>query len=839
MRLSPDHRVWLLNAAIVLGAVALAAGPVLDLASYDRPLDLPWWTLAAGFAVAERFVVHFHFRRSSHAFSMGELPLVLGLVFAEPGHLLLGGVVGAFVALGSDREIPPIKVAFNLAQFTLGAGVACIVFHAANGGQWHAGPVMWAAALAAATASALVAVLLISAAISMSEGSIGWRGVFRMIGMDLTVTTINTALACLGAAVLAFEPWAATLLVVPSAALLLAYRAYLAERQRHRGLEFLYDATRTMSRSPDIDRELQDLLKKALGTFRVEVAEIVLLSADGKTALRTTLGPGTRTEVMAPIALEEAEALCALVSGAEPAVAFDGSSADPQLASHFDELAIRQSMVALLPGESRQIGVLLLANRAGVQQPFASGELRLLEALANNASVALQADRLEHVVSRLTELQRQLEHQAFHDSLTGLSNRSRFLDRTQEALNDRGGLVALLYIDLDDFKTINDSLGHAAGDALLRVVGRRLRHTVRPSDTAARLGGDEFAVLLREVSSIREVEQAAARIRAALRPPVQLDDHTLNVELTIGIATALPGTARADELIRNADVAMYRAKHGGKAGFGVFEPGMEVAVQRRHRLKEDLQRAVERGEFASLYQPLVDLESGEVTAVEALMRWRHPTRGLVSPPEFIELAEETGLIVSMGRIVLSDACRYAAAWTAAGAPTGARVHVNVSAVELEQQDLPDWLADEVARHGLAPERLVLEVTETLLTAEAERALAGLERLHDAGFQIALDDFGTGYSSLSSLQALPVDMLKIPKPFIDGVAGDPRQSAIARASIGLARALGLHVVAEGIERPEQVAALRELRCDLGQGFLFSRPVVGEELLAPAVPELAHA
>jgi diguanylate cyclase (GGDEF)-like protein len=533
---------------------------------------------------------------------------------------------------------------------------------------------------------------------------------------------------------------------------------------------------------------------------------------------------------MVPLEREAAEELCGLVSGDEAAVAFDELPERGALRAHFDALGIRQGMVALLPGEGGEVGVMLLANRLGVPQPFASGELRLLEALANNASVALQAERLEHVVTRLTDLQRRLEHQAFHDSLTGLCNRSRFLDRTQEALNDHGGVVALLYIDLDDFKTINDSLGHAAGDALLRVIGRRLRHTVRPSDTAARLGGDEFAVLLREVRSMGEVEQAAQRIRDALRPPIQLGDQTLSVELTIGIATAAHGTARADDLIRNADVAMYGAKHAGKASVGMFEPGMEIAVQRRHRLKEDLQRGLEQGDFHALFQPIVDVDSGRITAMEALMRWRDPQGRLVSPVEFMDLAEETGMIVPMGRMILSDACRQAALWVASGAPDGALMHVNVSAVELEQQDLPDWLLGEVRRYGLTTDRFVLEVTETLLAAEAERAVAILERLQAAGFLIALDDFGTGYSSLSSLQALPLDMLKIPKAFVDEMSCDPRHGAIARASIGLARTLGLQVVAEGVERPEQLDALRDLRCDLGQGYLLARPTEGAALLA---------
>jgi EAL domain-containing protein (putative c-di-GMP-specific phosphodiesterase class I) len=279
----------------------------------------------------------------------------------------------------------------------------------------------------------------------------------------------------------------------------------------------------------------------------------------------------------------------------------------------------------------------------------------------------------------------------------------------------------------------------------------------------------------------------------------------------------------ADELIRNADVAMYRAKRSGKGGSSLFEPGMEVAVQRRHTLKEELQRGIERREFTALYQPIVELESGEVTAVEALLRWRHPRRGLVSPGDFIPLAEETGLIVPIGRMAIEDACCEAAAWREHGLMPAARLHVNVSSVELDQPDLVSWLCATVRDAGLPADRVVLEVTETALAADPHRAATRLHELHDAGFVLALDDFGTGYSSLSRLQGLPIQVLKIPQPFVEDIAQGPRASAIARAAIGLARALDLDVVAEGIERPEQLETLRELRCDLVQGYLLSRPV----------------
>ena len=432
-------------------------------------------------------------------------------------------------------------------------------------------------------------------------------------------------------------------------------------------------------------------------------------------------------------------------------------------------------------------------------------------------------------VSERKAFEQQLAHQAFHDSVTGLANRALFRDRVEHALerqqrDDRP--VAVLFMDIDDFKTINDSLGHAAGDQLLAEVGERLRGCLRAADTAARLGGDEFGVLLEDAGYERGAE-VAERVMRVLERPFHLENKEVFVRASLGIAIGdddRKGMKGAEELLRNADVAMYTAKSQGKARYQVFERAMHTAVLERLELKADLQRAVEAGEFVLYYQPVIVLRSGAVSGVEALVRWRHPQRGLIRPMEFIPLAEETGLIVRIGKWIMGEACQEAVKLQERFPQRPPlTMSVNISAHQLQHPGLIDEVREVLRTTGLNASSLVLELTETAMMADAEMAILKLNQLKELGVKLAIDDFGTGYSSLNYLRRFPLDILKVDKSFIDQVALGGEQGALTASIIKLAATLQLVPVAEGIETEAQLARLLELDCRLGQGFLFAQPM----------------
>jgi diguanylate cyclase (GGDEF)-like protein/PAS domain S-box-containing protein len=418
-------------------------------------------------------------------------------------------------------------------------------------------------------------------------------------------------------------------------------------------------------------------------------------------------------------------------------------------------------------------------------------------------------------------LEKQLTHQAFHDPLTNLANRALLSDRVghAQARSQRDGRpCAVLLLDLDDFKDINDTLGHGAGDQVLMEIARRLHGCIRAGDTAARLGGDEFALLLEDTPDAAAAREVAARISAALRDPILVDGKEVFLSASCGVAIGVPGQPE-EELLRNADVALYHAKEKGKGLCEVFEPGMRAAVMQRLELEADLHRAVERSEFLLHYQPIVDLQSHRIVGAEALVRWRHPQRGTLAPGEFIALAEETGLIVPLGRWVLEEACRT----IAAHGGSDIHVSVNLSARQLQEADLVDVVAAALRDAGLRPNRLVLEVTESLIMVDPRTMIPRMRALRDLGVRIAIDDFGTGYSSLAYLQNLPVDILKIDRSFIHGPALAPGLSPLARGIVDLGRAMRLVMVAEGIELAEQADALKISGCELGQGYYLARPM----------------
>jgi diguanylate cyclase (GGDEF)-like protein len=433
--------------------------------------------------------------------------------------------------------------------------------------------------------------------------------------------------------------------------------------------------------------------------------------------------------------------------------------------------------------------------------------------------------RLQQEILRVKDSEASFTHLAQHDALTNLPNRLLIRDRMEQAIGRArrdDEQVALLFLDLDNFKTINDSLGHAAGDELLQEVARRLKETVRDIDTVSRQGGDEFLMVLADVADLAAVSSVAALVQQKLAQPFALKGMQIVTSISIGISL-FPGDGDDfDTLLKHADMAMYQAKSAGRNGFCFFDEQMNADTHERLALELDLRQALSRDEFVLHYQPIVDLHGGRLLAAEALLRWQHPQRGTLGPDRFIRVAEESGLIVEIGEWVLGEACRQAMLWQAAGLPRFA-VSVNLSAVQFRRGNLEAMVRAALNRFGLAPACLELELTESILLQDS----AQLRRLKDLGVKLSIDDFGTGYSSLSYLQRFQVDKLKIDQSFVRGLTGNAQDQAIVTAIVQMARSLGLHTTAEGIEDEPTRALLTELGCDQGQGFLFAKPLAAAE------------
>jgi diguanylate cyclase (GGDEF)-like protein/PAS domain S-box-containing protein len=471
---------------------------------------------------------------------------------------------------------------------------------------------------------------------------------------------------------------------------------------------------------------------------------------------------------------------------------------------------------------------------------------REVEALGTNL---LADEAIEGIVINIRDIserkafQAELEHQAFHDTLTGLPNRALFRNRVAHALaaRRRENLpVAVLFLDVDDFKIVNDSLGHVAGDELLQELARRLQDCMRPVDTAARLGGDEFAILIHDAESELHSIEIAHRLMSALAVSMTIEGRDVAVASSIGIAFSDHGMVSAqdaDELLRNADAAMYMAKECGKGGYQVFQPEMHAKALARLELKTDLQRALDAGEFTLRYQPIMDLARGDMAGMEALVRWEHPARGTVPPVEFVPLLEDTGLIVPAGHHILREACRWAAHMQReCPREPPLSISVNVSAFQLQRPEFIDEVRGALQDSGIAPGSLILELTESVMMQDMELSLLRLKALRALGVRLAIDDFGTGYSSLNYVRQLPVDILKIDRSFLSDP--NPEVAELTAAIVQLARIFKLKAVAEGIENPRQLERLLDINCDFGQGFHFAKPLFGEEILAMALSQPAR-
>jgi len=502
---------------------------------------------------------------------------------------------------------------------------------------------------------------------------------------------------------------------------------------------------------------------------------------------------------------------------------------------HPDERAWVAAQLALItanPGPAEGGLVARWRHRDGSYRSVESRSANLLADPAVSGIVVSSRDVTERVA-----LQEKLTRGAFHDGLTGLANRALFVDRLEHALytgNPQEERLSVLFIDLDDFKKVNDSLGHSAGDQLLRICARRLTERLAAGDTAARLGGDEFAVLLESCGTPEAAAQMARYLLDALAEPVELEGRRMVVSASAGIAlVSRREQPPAEEVLRNADIALYRAKDEGRARYRLFEESMHAALLRRMELEAELRRAIAAGQFILEYQPIVRADGEAVVGAEALVRWQHPERGLLAPAEFIGVAEEAGLIQLLGSWILREAVRQAVEWFRAGVGGGSLwVSVNLSVEQLANPALVGEVELALRDHGLPPDLLVLELTESAVMRDVVTATHRLDAIAQLGVRIGVDDFGEGHSSLAYLSSLPLDMLKIPKTFVDQLGAPGANLGLVRAIVELARSFGLRTVAEGIEEREQLAPLLGLGCDLAQGYLFARPTGAAEVAALA-------
>ncbi|MEA2393177.1 MAG: hypothetical protein QOJ82_1068 [Solirubrobacteraceae bacterium] len=569
----------------------------------------------------------------------------------------------------------------------------------------------------------------------------------------------------------------------------------------------------------DLSRLMHEAIHEVCETLGADRGVILELLSDEHTLL-VRAGRGVADGVVGHRTVDIADSQSGLaVTTGEPVVVEDWSKETRFSRATANEYVLVSGMCVLIQGRGRPFGV--ISVQSTIPRAFTAEDVAFLQAVAHVLAEAIHRIRSDE----------ETRHRALHDPLTGLPNRTLFRDRLEHALAHaarRPATVAVLFLDLDNFKAVNDTFGHGTGDELLTALTPRLQAALRSADTLARLGGDEFAVLCEDLDGEQQAVGIAERVAAALTEPVVVGDNEHFVSVSIGIALADTADASPEALLRDADAAMYRAKERGRARFELFDERLRERTLERLQTETRLRGAIKRGELRLVYQPVVSLADGALRGVECLLRWEDPERGSVAPAQFIPVAEQSGLIVPIGTWVLQEACRQASHWLRMRPDEPLNVSVNVSALQLVQPDFADIVAAALAAAAAPPEILYLELTESVLIEAGEAPVRTLQELRELGVNVVLDDFGTGYSSLSYLQRFPLDILKVDRSFAAGLVGNPQSRAIYAAVIAMASALGLPVVAEGVETEDQAAQLQELGCGLAQGFYFARPVAADEI-----------
>jgi diguanylate cyclase (GGDEF)-like protein len=816
-----DHATRRVASAIVLLAVpaALLCRIAVDQAPYrGGGWHLDWLVLAGLSAAAELFVLHIQVRREAQAVSLSEIPQVVGLFLATPLTFLVGRLLGVLSVCVLHRRQAPLKLAYNGVQIALESAVAVLVFRAVLDVLGTGDPARWLAAFAATGVVGALSALSTTAIVALAEGTVDLRELLTETAHGVLASTTVAVPGLIVVGLVERSPWNAILAALAFGALAISYRTYGSLRERHLALERLYRFSQVVSARPEVDQVLHTMLGQACGVMRADRAEVLVLAGnDGDPSVRVSALSGgklLRTEIT--LAADTPWARAAVVG--EP-VLIPRDSRDPAGRDFLAEQGLRDAIVVPLRGEAGLVGAMLVADRSGDVRTFARDDMRLLETVANHAAAAL----------RNAQLIGQLRHEAAHDALTGLPNRTALRRYLQDLLAHRGGRrIAVMVLDLDGFKQVNESLGHHQGDMLLQQVARRLRAGAPAGSYVAHLGGDEFAVV---IDSAREDAETVATGRAllgALAEPLQLEGLELEVSASLGIALVPEHADDVPGVLRRADMAMYQAKNTlrGVALFDAEASRPDTPAQLA--LVSELRRAIDSGEIRMFVQPKADAVTGAIVGVEALARWQHPTHGLIMPDEFIPIAERHGLIRALTAEMLRQAITAVSQWRRDGEKLS--IAVNLSPRGVLDADLPNQVRTLLAGLNCPPTVLTLELTESSMMTDPAGVAALMNELHQTGIRLSIDDFGTGYSSLSSLRKLPLDEIKVDKSFVMGIEDNGDDEKIVRSIVDLGTNLGLDVVAEGVENARIWQMLRRMGCTHVQGYYLTRPIPSQDFTA---------
>ncbi len=812
-------------------AILLVWGPIAGLGPVRSLIAQP---LVAGlltitFAAVMLGPVTVHYRGQKYDFVLSEVPLLLGLVIAAPAVLVICRVLGEAFALGAVRRLSPTKIAFNLASGAMSCVVAIIVYRAlldqfivTGGSRVAVLPIGWAAGALALSAAFVYSHFAVSIGVRLYG-----RVQLRKYGFDFTtvvlvlISSIALALVVLDAAW--WDTWAMLPLVTVGALIVFAYRSYLRLTNRFGALQQLYDFSKSVS-GPYLETTgtAWAILEQVQSVMRSNRAELIIVD-EWPSVRHIALNGDVRSTVERTI-VDNSSVIAKAVNDQQASLRL-GTTGNHKRELDVDPLLgeFQGALVVPLASGGRTLGAVVALDRDEGFDPFDADDLRLFEALAAHASATMERAQL------IEELRLEAEskwHQATHDLLTGLPNRTLFLDRAAGALTDKGR-VAIALLDLDRFKEVNDTLGHDTGDRLLCEVAECLVRASGGRATVARLGGDEFAIVVPDIFGPEEALGIVRDLLTAISRPMNIDGITLAVTATAGISLAPDHGDNVATLLQRADIAMYHAKDK-RSGVQLYLPEHDQSMQRKLLLGGHLAEALSSGQQLSvMYQPIAGLVSGEVVRVEALARWFHPVHGQVPADEFIQIAEQMGLIGQITDFVLSEACGHAAQWRHDGLEVG--LAINISGRDLSDRNLVRNVTSHLGANGLPASSLTLEITETEVMADIAEASDVLGQLADLGVRIAVDDYGTGYSSLAYLHRLPANELKLDRSFVANVAADQSNSIIVRSSIAMAHSLGLSVVAEGAEDEVTCAILADAGCDAVQGYYFSPPLGHEDLM----------